>query len=138
MAYPKIFVGQFREKGGLNKIPSQVMDIAILKEAEVRGKMEPMKLSIELKKPGIKGPEGETRSFRTSSVPTIENMISAMCVGLGIFLCERGMFDDPFGKGLDKEELEIKVNDQIKHLINKVREAIWDAVRIYKNEMDKI
>ncbi|OYT25526.1 MAG: hypothetical protein B6U95_09065, partial [Thermofilum sp. ex4484_82] len=103
-------------------------------KAKVRGKIEPMKLSIELKKPGIRGPEGEVRSFRTSSILTIENMIRAMSKALGLFLCERGMFNDPFEE-LDEKELEIKVNDQTRHLVNKIREAIWDAVRLYKTEM---
>jgi len=125
--YPKIFINRYEEPGGLEKIPKQAMDIQILKKTE----KFPTKLSIELKKPGIKGPEGETRSFRTEKITTIENIIRDLSTVLAYFECERGKFNDPFGDKIDAKEIDLKVNDALKHLIDKIKGSYWDGIREY-------
>jgi len=130
MKYPKIFIQRFKEAGGLKKIPSNAMDIVILRKTDEFG----TKLSIEIRKPEVKGPEGEIRSFRTDNRITVENIIVAVAKALAFFECERGVFTDGYGK-LDFKNLELKINDSLKHLNNKIKEAFWDGVREYYSEI---
>jgi len=130
VTYEKIFISKFEERGGLNKIPSQALEIKILKKT---GEF-PTKLSIELKKPAIKGEEGKPRSFRTSSQITIENIIASLSRALGYFLSEKGRFSDPFTEKIDKANLELKVNDELKHLFAKIKESFMDGVREFEEK----
>lgn len=125
--YPKVFINRYEEPGGLEKIPKQAMDIQILKKV----KEYPTKLSIEIKKPHIKGPEGETRSFRTEKITTIENIIRDLSTVLAYFQCEKGNFNNPFGEGIDTTGIDMKVNDALKHLIDKIKGSYWDGIREY-------
>lgn len=127
--YKKILINRFQETGGLNKLPSNVIDIAILPKT----KEFTTKLSLELSKPEIKGPEGKLKSFRTDNIVTIENIIKSLCQGLGYFACEKGTFGDGFDK-IDKKNLDVKVEDFLRHLYNKIRESVFDGIRSYDKE----